>query len=167
MLCGQKKLCSASGIFRLWVWTVNTSKYFLHFLCARPRLADGRILLFSTFFWKTHSRAISRTGTERKGQRGQALNSRPLGTWWWLYQPLGFYIGTSELGTKAELESLCKEAENYGIKVIAVSYTHLDVYKRQIIYRQFFAYTNFIRFYSSIIFIIALSKKEKMLLWYY
>ena len=40
------------------------------------------------------------------------------GTWWWLQQPLGFYIGTSELGTKAEWESLCKEAENYGIKVI-------------------------------------------------
>ena len=28
------------------------------------------------------------------------------------------YKRQSELGTKAELESLCKEAENYGIKVI-------------------------------------------------
>ena len=85
MLCGQKKPLPASGIFRLWIRTVSTSKYCSQFLCARPRLADGRILLFSTFFWKAHSRAISRTGTERKGQRGQS----------------------------------------------PVSYTHLDVYKRQ------------------------------------
>ena len=40
------------------------------------------------------------------------------GVWWWLYQPLGFYVGTNALGTKAELKSLCEEAEKYGIKVI-------------------------------------------------
>ena len=36
------------------------------------------------------------------------------GKWYWLYQPLGFYIGTNDLGTKAELQSLCTEAEKYG-----------------------------------------------------
>ena len=41
------------------------------------------------------------------------------GTWWWAYQPLGFYIGTSALGTKSELQSLCQEADNYGIKIVA------------------------------------------------
>ena len=40
------------------------------------------------------------------------------GVWYWLYQPLGFYIGTNDLGTKDELKSLCEEAEKYGIKVI-------------------------------------------------
>ncbi len=40
------------------------------------------------------------------------------GTWYWLYQPLGFSVGTNELGTKAELQKLCEEAEKYGIKVI-------------------------------------------------
>lgn len=40
------------------------------------------------------------------------------GTWWWLYQPLSFYIGTNELGGKEDLRALCTEAENYGIKVI-------------------------------------------------
>ncbi len=40
------------------------------------------------------------------------------GTWWWLYQPLSFSIGTNYLGTKAQLESLCTEAHKYGIKVI-------------------------------------------------
>ena len=40
------------------------------------------------------------------------------GTWYWLYQPLGFYAGTNDLGTVDELRSLCEEADMYGIKVI-------------------------------------------------
>ena len=41
------------------------------------------------------------------------------GTWYWLYQPLGFYIPDSQpLGTKAELKTLCDTAEQYGIKVV-------------------------------------------------
>lgn len=40
------------------------------------------------------------------------------GTWYWLYQPISFSIGTNGIGTKAELQSLCDEAEKYGIKVI-------------------------------------------------
>lgn len=40
------------------------------------------------------------------------------GIWYWLYQPLGFYAATNDLGTKAELQSLCQEAEKYGINVI-------------------------------------------------
>lgn len=40
--------------------------------------------------------------------------------WWKLYQPLGFSIsdGSTWLGTKAELTSLCTEAEKYNIKVV-------------------------------------------------
>ncbi len=40
--------------------------------------------------------------------------------WWKMYQPLGLSVsdGNSWLGTKAQLTSLCSEAENYGIKVI-------------------------------------------------
>ena len=40
------------------------------------------------------------------------------GVWWWLYQPLGFYVATNDLGTKDDLRSLCQEADKYGIKVI-------------------------------------------------
>ncbi|MBQ3417133.1 MAG: hypothetical protein IJH32_04790 [Ruminococcus sp.] len=42
------------------------------------------------------------------------------GQWWKLYQPIGISIanGRSWLGTKAQLQSLCTEAEKYGIKVI-------------------------------------------------
>lgn len=43
------------------------------------------------------------------------------GNWWKLYQPVTESIcdnGQTWLGTKAELEALCEEAEKYGIKVI-------------------------------------------------
>ena len=43
------------------------------------------------------------------------------GNWYKLYQPLGFSIaanGTTWYGTKAELTSMCNEAEKYRIKVI-------------------------------------------------
>ncbi len=39
--------------------------------------------------------------------------------WWKLYQPLGFSVSNNTwLGTKAQLTSLCTEAEKYNIKVI-------------------------------------------------
>lgn len=39
--------------------------------------------------------------------------------WWKLYQPLGFSVSNSTwLGTKAQLTSLCSEADKYGIKVV-------------------------------------------------
>ena len=44
--------------------------------------------------------------------------STETGTWWWLYQPLDFTIGSDYLGTKDELQELCDEADKYGIKII-------------------------------------------------
>ncbi len=42
------------------------------------------------------------------------------GQWWKLYQPIGISIadGNTWLGTKAQLKSMCEEADKYGIKVI-------------------------------------------------
>lgn len=40
------------------------------------------------------------------------------GVWWLLYQPLGFYAGNNDVGTKADLQSLCSEADKYGIKIV-------------------------------------------------
>ena len=42
------------------------------------------------------------------------------GQWWKLYQPIDISIanGNTWLGTKSELQSLCTEADRYGIKVI-------------------------------------------------
>lgn len=49
------------------------------------------------------------------------------GTWYWLYQPTSFSIGKNGIGTKDELNSLCDEAEKYGIKVIVdVVANHLN-----------------------------------------
>lgn len=40
--------------------------------------------------------------------------------WWAFYQPLSFSIAdNSSLGTKAELEELCREAEKYGVCILA------------------------------------------------
>ncbi len=42
-----------------------------------------------------------------------------MGQWWKLYQPVSLQIAQqSWLGTKAELTSLCTEADKYGIKII-------------------------------------------------
>lgn len=42
----------------------------------------------------------------------------PLGQWYGLYLPRAFACTTSPLGTKDELQALCTEAHNYGIKVV-------------------------------------------------
>ena len=39
------------------------------------------------------------------------------GTWYWLYQPTGFSVGNDN-GSKEDLQTLCSEADKYGIKVI-------------------------------------------------
>lgn len=83
-------------------------------------IQDGVIL--HCFNWKYNDIKAELDNIAEAGfttiQTSPAQPGGGTGTWWWLYQPLGFYVGTNELGTKAELESLCKEAENYGIKVI-------------------------------------------------
>ena len=38
--------------------------------------------------------------------------------WYWLYQPQTFSVQPNALGTKAELQALCDEAEKYGINII-------------------------------------------------
>ncbi|MBQ4521770.1 MAG: starch-binding protein [Lachnospiraceae bacterium] len=51
-------------------------------------------------------------------QTSPAQPSVNSGVWYWLYQPLGFYVANNDIGTKEELRSLCEEADKYGIKVI-------------------------------------------------
>ena len=48
------------------------------------------------------------------------LSKDVAGQWWKLYQPVSMHIAeNSWLGTKADLTSLCQEADTYGIKIIA------------------------------------------------
>ena len=48
-------------------------------------------------------------------------------TWWSFYQPLSFSIAdNSSLGSKADLQELCTEADKYGISIIAdIVFNHL------------------------------------------
>jgi len=49
------------------------------------------------------------------------------GEWYWLYQPYSFNVGNGPLGSKSDLQSLCQEADKYGIKVIVdVVANHLN-----------------------------------------
>ncbi len=49
------------------------------------------------------------------------------GEWYWLYQPYSFNVGNGPLGSKADLQSLCQEADKYGVKVIVdVVANHLN-----------------------------------------
>ncbi len=60
-------------------------------------------------------------------QTSPAQTGTSTGIWYWLYQPLGFYIGSNDLGTKEELKALCDAADEYGIKIIVdVVANHLD-----------------------------------------
>lgn len=50
----------------------------------------------------------------------QTSPAQPAGAneWYNLYQPYGFYTISNSLGTKAELQSLCNAADQYGVKVV-------------------------------------------------
>lgn len=51
--------------------------------------------------------------------KDKASSTDVTGQWWKLYQPVSFAVADNTwLGTKEELTSLCKSAENYGIKII-------------------------------------------------
>ena len=84
------------------------------------KIQDGTIL--HCFDWKYNDIKAELPNIAKAGftavQTSPAQPGGGSGTWWWLYQPLGFYIGKNELGTKEELKSLCEEAEKYGIKVV-------------------------------------------------
>ena len=85
-------------------------------------IQDGTIL--HCFDWKyTDIKAelpnIAAAGfTSVQTSPAQPGGGKDSSIWWWLYQPLGFFVGANDLGTKEELQQLCTEAETYGIKVI-------------------------------------------------
>jgi alpha-amylase len=83
-------------------------------------IQDGNIL--QCFNWKysdikAELKSIAEAGFTAV-QTSPAQQPDTNGKWYWLYQPIGFYIGSSNLGGRNELQSLCTEAKKYGIKVI-------------------------------------------------
>ncbi len=92
-------------------------------------IQDGTIL--HCFDWKYNDIKAELKNIAEAGftavQTSPAQGNNNHGTWYWLYQPRGFYIGTNDLGSKDELASLCSEAEKYGIKVVVdVVANHLE-----------------------------------------
>lgn len=94
--------------------SVSTNKYKL-----KDNIQDGVIL--HCFDWTYNDIKAELPKIAKAGFTSiQTSPAQPngTGTWYWLYQPISFSIGTNGIGTKAELQSLCDEAEKYGIKVI-------------------------------------------------
>ena len=83
-------------------------------------IQDGVIL--HCFNWKYNDIKAELKNIAAAGftsiQTSPAQASVNSGLWYYLYQPMGFSVGTNDLGTKGELKELCEEAEKYGIKVI-------------------------------------------------
>ena len=86
----------------------------------QDNIQDGTML--HCFNWKytdikAELKNIAEAGfTAVQTSPAQANNNS--GTWYWLYQPRGFYVGANDLGTKEQLRDLCTEAHKYGIKVV-------------------------------------------------
>ena len=94
--------------------TVSANKYKL-----KDNIQDGVIL--HCFDWTYNDIKAELPKIAKAGFTSiQTSPAQPngTGTWYWLYQPISFSIGTNGIGTKAELQSLCDEAEKYGIKII-------------------------------------------------
>ncbi len=94
--------------------TVSANKYRL-----KDNIQDGVIL--HCFDWTYNDIKAELPKIAKAGFTSiQTSPAQPngTGTWYWLYQPISFSIGTNGVGTKAELQSLCDEAEKYGIKII-------------------------------------------------
>ena len=83
-------------------------------------IQDGTIL--HCFDWKYNDIKAELKNIADAGftsvQTSPAQRDDSYGVWYMLYQPQSFSIATNALGSKEDLQSLCTEAEKYGIKVI-------------------------------------------------
>ena len=83
------------------------------------KIEDGNIL--HCFDWKLSD--ITAALPEIAEAGFTSIQTSPLqthdasGAWYWLYQPTSFNIG-NELGSYSDLQTLCSEADKYGIKII-------------------------------------------------
>lgn len=84
------------------------------------KIEDGNIL--QCFNWKYNDIKNELKGIAEAGfTTVQTSPAQPPDTgdkWYWLYQPCGFYISSSNLGSRTDLQNLCTEAKKYGIKII-------------------------------------------------
>ncbi len=91
--------------------------------CLPENAEDG--LTLHAFNWTYHEILINLENIRNAGFKN--VLTMPVqqpksggSTWWSFYQPLSFSIGdNSSLGSKEELEALCREADRYGICILA------------------------------------------------
>ena len=85
-------------------------------------IQDGTIL--HCFDWKYNDIKAELKNIADAGftsvQTSPAQRDDSYGVWYMLYQPQSFSIATNALGSKEDLQSLCTEAEKYGIKVLSM-----------------------------------------------
>jgi len=93
---------SNGAIFQAWCWSFNTIKENI------PSIKKAGFTAIQT----------SPIQECRIGENNYNY-SLDLKNWYYTYQPVDFKVGNYQIGTKAELEALCKEAEKYDIKIIA------------------------------------------------
>ena len=103
-------------------------------------IQEGTIL--HCFDWKYQDIEAELPNIAKAGftsvQTSPAQGGSNSGVWYWLYQPLGFSVKTSDLGTKEELASLCAKAQEYGISVIVdVVANHLAGNNREMLDQPF------------------------------
>lgn len=86
----------------------------------KDNIQDGVIL--HCFDWKYSDIMAELPNIAKAGftavQTSPAQVGSGTGSWYWLYQPKGFSVGSNGLGNATDLKALCTEADKYGIKVI-------------------------------------------------
>jgi alpha-amylase len=111
--------CLAVGSFSAQAATTEAETVSADYGLA-DNIQDGVIL--HCFDWKYNDIKAELPNIAKAGFT--AIQTSPVqphdttGTWYWAYLPRGFYVGSNEFGTKADLQALCTEADNYGIKVV-------------------------------------------------
>lgn len=122
--------------------TTYTAQYSAFPLSNVPETPDGYVdnlpsdsakgNIFHAFCWKYNDIRSHLGDIKNAGFKNIQISpvQQPKGggaEWWAFYQPLSFSIANlSKLGTKAELTSLCAEAESMGISIIAdIVFNHL------------------------------------------
>lgn len=93
---------------------VNGSEYGL-----ADKIQDGVIL--HCFDWKYTDIQAELPNIAKAGFTSVQTSPAQKGdgdVWYWLYQPQTFSVQPNALGNKEQLQSLCQEAEKYGIKII-------------------------------------------------
>ena len=74
-------------------------------------IQDG--VIFHAFCWKYSDIQAMLPDIAKAGftsvQTSPPQATDGTGSWWWFYQPKGFYIGSGAMGTKQDLTNLCSE----------------------------------------------------------